>query len=471
MEDTAKIRQELERTKIELGILYEISNAMYTTLKLEEILYIILTGVTAHTGLGFNRAMLFLVNESEKVIEGKMGIGPESGEEANRIWTEIDQEKKNLDDLISVFKFTRDVVESGFSAHIRHMRASLQEPHGGLLAMCVTDGMPLQLNKETIQNYKDDPLIQLLKTDELIIVPLKSKDRVNGLILADNFITKKPITKDDIRMLIMLANQAGLAIENSKLYEKTVIRAHTDYLTDVWNHGYFQFILQVELDRCRSARQPLSLLMVDIDDFKVYNDKLGHQTGDQILRHLAMLLKNQSRKMDYLCRYGGEEFTIILPQTEKKEALLIAERIRTEIAKQTFLGPELLQEKKFTVSIGLASSPKTAKPPPNSSRPRIRNSTRPNTPGKIIPAANWSLVSGNTPKKGTGKNMVPGTLLNKVPGTIFWHHIFACPLFGDFWEKVACPLYFSVLSMNSTTVALTRYVGMENRINQELVCS
>ena len=79
MEDSNKLKIELERTKIELGILYEISNAMRTTLKLDEILYIILTGVTAHTGLGFNRAILFLVNETEQLIEGKMGIGPENG--------------------------------------------------------------------------------------------------------------------------------------------------------------------------------------------------------------------------------------------------------------------------------------------------------------------------------------------------------------------------------------------------------
>ena len=79
MEDLNKLKIELERTKTELKILYEISNAMRTTLKLDEILYIILTGVTAHTGLGFNRAILFLVNETEQLIEGKMGIGPENG--------------------------------------------------------------------------------------------------------------------------------------------------------------------------------------------------------------------------------------------------------------------------------------------------------------------------------------------------------------------------------------------------------
>jgi diguanylate cyclase (GGDEF)-like protein len=97
--------------------------------------------------------------------------------------------------------------------------------------------------------------------------------------------------------------------------------------------------------------------MLDIDDFKIYNDELGHQAGDKILKDLASLLKNQSRKMDYVCRYGGEEFTIILPQTDKKEAFMIAERIRMDIVKYKFLQEEILPNKKLTVSLGLATFP------------------------------------------------------------------------------------------------------------------
>jgi diguanylate cyclase (GGDEF)-like protein len=217
--------------------------------------------------------------------------------------------------------------------------------------------MPLHLAKETIQKYQNDPIIQLLKSEELVVVPLKAKDKVNGIIVADNFINKEPITKDDIRMLTMLANQAGLAIENSQLYEKTVTRTHTDHLTDLWNHGYFQYIFQTELEKAKAAKTPLSLIMMDIDDFKIYNDALGHQAGDKILKELAMLLKNRSRKMDYVCRYGGEEFTIILPQTDKKEAFLIAERLRENIQNHPFIHEEILPNKKLTVSLGISTSP------------------------------------------------------------------------------------------------------------------
>jgi diguanylate cyclase (GGDEF)-like protein len=357
MEDLTKAKQELERTKTELAILYEISNAMRTTLRLDEILYIILTGVTAHIGLGFNRAVLFLINEKDNLIEGKMAIGPESGEDANRVWRYVEQEKMDMEDLISAYKVTPHIKQSQFNQQIQHIKISLSEQKNNLLALCVLEGMPLHLTKETIQNYSHDPIIQFFKSEELVIVPLKAKDKVNGLILADNFITKKPITKDELRMLIMLGNQAGLAIENSQLYEKTVIRGHQDSLTELWNHGYFQYLLGVELERSKATQTKLSLMMIDIDDFKVYNDLLGHQSGDNILKEMAAHLKNQSRKMDYVCRYGGEEFGIILPYTDRKEAFLLAERIRENIAKYPFIHQKIQPNKILTVSIGLACFP------------------------------------------------------------------------------------------------------------------
>jgi diguanylate cyclase (GGDEF)-like protein len=363
MEELNKLKVELERTKIELGILYEISNAMRTTLKLDEILYIILTGVTAHTGLGFNRAMLFLVNEKEKIIEGKMGIGPENGEEANIAWTKIEEEKMDLDDLINAFKKSTSVLESGFNRQVRNLKVSMQDKEENPLSLAVLEGMPLHLTSQTMQKYKSSPILRMLESKELLLIPLKAKDRVNGIIVADNFITNDPITKDDVRMLTMLANQAGLAIENSQLFELTAERAHSDYLTNLWNHGYFQYLLQTEIEKTKATKSKISLIMVDIDNFKVYNDTLGHQAGDKILKDLAWLLRNQSRKMDHVCRYGGEEFTIILPHTDQKEAYMIAERLRMDIQKYQFLNEEIFPNNKLTVSLGIATFPENGQNP------------------------------------------------------------------------------------------------------------
>jgi diguanylate cyclase (GGDEF)-like protein len=331
---------------------------MRTTLKLDEILYIILTGVTAHIGLGLNRALLFLVNEKEGIIEGKMGIGPETDDEAGRIWSHIEHDKMDLEDLINAYKVSHYGENGGFNKQVRHLKVSLHDKNDNLLALAVLEGMPLHLTKEAIHKFSHTPLLQLLHSDEMVLIPLKAKDKVNGIIVADNLITKKPITKNDIRMLTMLANQAGLAIENSHLYEKTVMRSHLDSLTELWNHGYFQYMLQNEVEKSKATKSPIGLVLIDIDDFKIYNDALGHQAGDKILKEMALILKNQSRKMDHVCRYGGEEFGIILPDTDVNEAFNIAERLRENIQRHPFAHEEILPSKHLTVSIGLATYPK-----------------------------------------------------------------------------------------------------------------
>ncbi|MFH1577617.1 MAG: sensor domain-containing diguanylate cyclase [Candidatus Omnitrophota bacterium] len=356
MDEITKLKDERNRTRAELNILYEISNAMRTTLKLDEILYIILTGVTAHIGLGFNRAMLFLINEKDGIIEGKMGIGPDTDEEANRIWKQIKQERMDLDDLVGVFKFSKSMLESQLNQQIIRLKFPIDEKNN-LLSLAVLEGMPLHLTEQTINNYPSDPLLKILKTQEAAIVPLKTKNKVNGVVIADNIFTRRAISQDDIRMLIMLANQAGLAIENSQLYERAIIRSHIDSLTNLWNHGYFHLLLQSEIEKAKINKSPLSLIMLDMDNFKIYNDDLGHQAGDKILKELASLLSDYSRKMDWVARYGGEEFAIILPQANKKEAVMIAERLRQIIAEQRFTKEETLPNKNLTASLGIASMP------------------------------------------------------------------------------------------------------------------
>jgi len=353
-------QEELQKVRGELSLLYEISNAMRTTLKLDEILYIILTAVTAHVGLGFNRAMLFLVNEKDGILEGKMGIGPDSGEEANRIWTYLEKEKTNLDNLISNYKVSGHLAHSQFDHIVKGIRLPLKEEEGGILAMTLLDGMPLHITQETIHTRKQDTLINILRPEEFVTVPLKAKDKIIGVLFADNPYTHKPITKDNIRILTMFANQAGLAIENSKLYEQTLIKSHTDSLTSLWNHGYFQSRLQEEVSLAQKNKQNLSIIMADLDNFKVYNDTLGHQEGDQILIQIAKILNSAGRKQDTIYRYGGEEFAILLLQTNKQDAHVVAEKIRNSVEQSDFRKQEIFPNRKLTISLGIAAYPDDA---------------------------------------------------------------------------------------------------------------
>ena len=357
--DMEKIIKDFEKARAELWLLYEISNAMRTTLELEQILYIILTAVTCHEGLGFNRAMLFLVNKKENALEGKMGIGPHSIEEATGIWRSIEEKKMDLEDLINAYdNFKRDP-NSKLHNLVKSMRIPLDESQG-ILALTVLEGMPFEVLTEDARKRVADKYLQTLSTQYFVTVPLKAKDKVAGIMLVDNIFTQKPITKSDIGLLSLFANHAGLAIENSRLYEEKVYLSNIDWLTKLWNHGHFQAILSRELTKARGSDTHLSLIMIDIDDFKNYNDRFGHVAGDGVIKGMARILIDASRKKDYVCRYGGEEFSIILPQATKEDAKNIAERLRKKVREYNFPNQDAQPKGIFTLSCGIATYPHDA---------------------------------------------------------------------------------------------------------------
>src|SRR3990167_1835335 len=134
----------------------------------------------------------------------------------------------------------------------------------------------------------------------------------------------------------MLSNKGWLAIENSRLYELVKHKSHTDAITHLWNHGFFQDKLTEEIENALKTQTSIGLIMIDIDDFKKLNDLYGHQNGDIVLKEIAQILNESSRECDYVCRYGGEEFCIILTQTNMEQGYLIAERIRQNISNHQF---------------------------------------------------------------------------------------------------------------------------------------
>lgn len=345
----------------ELLMLYEIGNAMRSTLRLDEILYIILTSVTAHGGLGFNRAMVFLVNEKENCLEGRMGIGPDSGEDAHKIWKYIEKTEKTLDELLSAYQEFDRRTDSHMNNTVRNIKLPIRVS-SGILAQTVLEKKPFEIINEQTKKLikKNDPVISIFDMNHFLTVPLLAKNHVVGVMLVDNFYSKKPITEDDIWKLTMFANQAGLAIENSQEFEKTLILSNTDRLTGLWNYGYFQYQLNEEIKRANRFNRPLSLLMADIDRFKNINDSLGHPAGDVLLKHLAIILKNSCREVDLVARYGGEEFVIILPETSKEKAHSSAERIRRETEYTPFNYSNNAPAQKMTISIGVASFPQDA---------------------------------------------------------------------------------------------------------------
>lgn len=351
-----KLQELLEKARLELTLLYEIGNALRTTLDFDETLYIILTGVTAHEGLGFNRAAIFLVREQEKILEGRMGIGPETGEEAQGIWEEIRKRRLGLQDLIANYRLGRPLAGSPFHATVTSLKIPLTERAGGVLALTALEGMPMEMvSPEAQAKAAEDPVLRALKSSSCVLVPLKSREeQVVGVIFADNRITMNPISRESFRLLALLSAHAGLAIENALMYEAIRQQADLDSLTRLWNRGAFERLLMEGKAAAERTRQPMSLLILDMDHFKEYNDRFGHPAGDEALTRIATLLKQTAREQDHVARYGGEEFALILPATSKLNALKLAERIRLAMD-QTHLP--------LTLSAGVATFPQDAQEP------------------------------------------------------------------------------------------------------------
>jgi len=165
----------------------------------------------------------------------------------------------------------------------------------------------------------------------------------------------RKVDRDAIVPVMTLANEAAMALQVVDMHENLQRMSITDGLTGLFNHREFYQQLHRELERARRYRHTVSLLIIDVDNFKLYNDRFGHLAGDLALRKISDLLRQCARATDIVARYGGEEFAVILPESTSAGALMLAERVKTEIANHNFL-PQVAGEVHLTVSIGIYSA-------------------------------------------------------------------------------------------------------------------
>jgi diguanylate cyclase (GGDEF)-like protein len=161
-----------------------------------------------------------------------------------------------------------------------------------------------------------------------------------------------------------MANEAAMALENARLYDETRKLADRDPLTGFYNHRYLHERLGEEVVRAQRSRKPLSVLMLDVDDFKLVNDTFGHLFGDRVLAWIAERIRLTLRGPDVPARYGGDEFAIILPETDKASARRAAERIVETFQQQPFES-EARGPVPVAVSIGVATHPTDGRTAPD----------------------------------------------------------------------------------------------------------
>ncbi len=214
-----------------------------------------------------------------------------------------------------------------------------------------------------IPNLNESPYGDECKSPQtfnyLLIIPIISRNKLIGVV---NYLSSSidKISDGNIASLLSMVNTAAVNIENVELYEKTKILARYDSLTGLLNYREFQRILNKEVKRAKRYGHSLTMIMLDIDYFKNYNDYNGHPQGDKVLKKIGKVILNSIRQLDIGFRYGGEEFALLLLETEADAAFKIAERLRRNLAGIGFIGQEKQPNGNLTISLGIASFPADA---------------------------------------------------------------------------------------------------------------
>jgi diguanylate cyclase (GGDEF)-like protein len=198
-------------------------------------------------------------------------------------------------------------------------------------------------------------LSEVDKTRIIISAPLMAKKSMFGLLVAIHRPDGQLYSNEDVRLITILANQAAIAVENTLLYQKLEKEAITDGLTNVYNYRFLMSSLETEMKRARRFNQEFSFVMLDVDNLKLYNDKHGHLSGSQALKEIAIIIKDNCREIDFVSKYGGDEFGILLPQTNLYGAEKVTRRIIHAVSKHRFIESEAGL---LTCSAGIACFPR-----------------------------------------------------------------------------------------------------------------
>jgi diguanylate cyclase (GGDEF)-like protein len=322
--------EELDAKVDQLSILHQIGNSMQRVTNRSEALGFIMRGILE--GMGFGSVMICLIDREEDALVGEIALGLEEGAAA-RVRVPLLEE----DNLLV-------------------MSASGKRPVGIVhfasddLAEVV--GRPLEEDKfrESFNTPLPDARLAL------VAVPLIAREEVVGVAVVGR---KEPpvIKRNEIELLMLYANTAGLTVERSELYGKMHKDIEsleiTDHVSRLFTYRYGQQRVQEELDKSAETGHPLSVVLMGIDDFKVYNDLCGHDVGDKSLAEIADIVKTGIRASDFAYRYGGRLMVAVLPATELAAAVEIAEGIHSRVRRQRFLGPDGEQNQTISLSVGV----------------------------------------------------------------------------------------------------------------------
>lgn len=302
--ENARLYAQIEQKIRDLSISYKISQTLISTLDLDALLSNILNELKKTFGY-LNLAILLTDSETKKLV----------------------------------FK-----AAIGYPERIKKMKLKIGK--NGITGFVGATG-EIHYAPNVINDKHYIKAIRAVKSE--VSIPLKIGDKTIGVFDVES---KEYDAFDewDLKLLSAIAAQIANEIEKARLYEETKVLSLTDPLTGLPNRRHFDIMIESELKKSERYNRPLSLLLIDFDNFKQYNDKNGHVAGDKVLIEYAKLMNSSIRNIDLLCRYGGDEFVAVLPETDESFARVVAERVRKTIYKES-------KKWGITLSIGVATYP------------------------------------------------------------------------------------------------------------------
>ena len=289
-------------------------------------------GTTVSQILNFEE---LLVNVLDKVLEV-------TGVEVTGIFL-LDEKTKEL-----VLRAHRGM-SSSFVREVRILSGK-----GGVLKQVLETGKPVIVENVSADCRFNNRGVKKERVQSFAALSIMTKEKILGVMVIGSY-RHREFLDWEVRMLSTIANQIGMAIENAQLYEHALELAFTDGLTGLYNRRYFMDQIEREFIRAQRNKAPLSLIMVDLDELKGINDRFGHHAGDGFLKEVARIVKVNTRGSDVAARWGGDEFMLLAPGTDRKGASKIAERIRAAVERYKLKLED--EEVGITISAGIVSCP------------------------------------------------------------------------------------------------------------------
>lgn len=254
----------------------------------------------------------------------------------------------------------------------------------GITAMAINARQPVIINDAPSHPLFANAQAAAWGLKAIASFPLRRADSAIGALNVA-FLCDHVFSPDDLRVLALLADQAAIAVDNSRLHEALAEQAERDSLTQAYNHGHLLQRLHDAVEDARDTTAPLSYIMLDIDNFKQYNDTYGHAIGDTVLQNLVQAIRSNIKHTDTVGRWGGEEFGIVLPGATLEQAQTVARRISAAVQATPLMNDRSQAIPNPTVSQGIASFPEHAA-----------------SADKLVDAADRALYQA----KGAGRNQV-----------------------------------------------------------------